>query len=151
MKLRQRLYRGLTRFDFVGNRKRWFILSGVLLLISLLALGFRGLNLGIDFVGGTSVEAPNPAAASVEDVRSALGAVGQEGAKVQLLGGGDAISLLMGDVDGNGRINYFDFQIINDEAAAAGNPLQLVPEPGSAVLLLCGALLGPLCLRRRSR
>ena len=91
MSLRHQLFRGLTRFDFVGNRRRWFILSGVLLLISALGLGFRGLNLGIDFVGGTGVEAPNEAGASIEDVRSALGEIGQAGAKAQLLGGGDAI------------------------------------------------------------
>ena len=27
------LYQGLTSFDFVGNRKRWFAISGVLLLM----------------------------------------------------------------------------------------------------------------------
>ena len=29
----RRLYRGETRMDFVGNRKRWYLVSGVIVLI----------------------------------------------------------------------------------------------------------------------
>lgn len=47
-------------------------------------------------------------------------------------GFGDPSTLLLGDVDGNGRINFFDFQIISDEAAAGGVALQVIPEPASA-------------------
>ncbi len=50
------------------------------------------------------------------------------------LGVGDASTLLRGDVDQNGRINFFDFQIIRNEAG--GNVA--VPEPGSVTLLLIG-------------
>jgi preprotein translocase subunit SecF len=45
-----------TNYDFVGPTKRWFAISGVAILIGLAALGVRGLNLGIDFKGGTSWE-----------------------------------------------------------------------------------------------
>lgn len=41
-------------FDFVGRFRTWMIVSGVLVLLSIAALVFRGLNLSIDFVGGTS-------------------------------------------------------------------------------------------------
>jgi preprotein translocase subunit SecF len=40
--------------DFVGNGRRWIAISGTLIAISLLALGIRGLDLSIDFVGGNS-------------------------------------------------------------------------------------------------
>ena len=40
--------------DFVGNYRRWILISGVLLAISVLSLGVRGLDLSIDFVGGNS-------------------------------------------------------------------------------------------------
>jgi preprotein translocase subunit SecF len=40
--------------DFVGRRRRWAVISGILLLVSIAELGIRGLNLSIDFVGGSS-------------------------------------------------------------------------------------------------
>lgn len=47
-----RLYTGEVGFDFVGRRKLWVIISGVILLAAVLGLGIRGLNLGIEFKGG---------------------------------------------------------------------------------------------------
>jgi preprotein translocase subunit SecF len=49
-----RLYRGETSFDFVGRRRWWFLLSAVVIVAGLASLGFRGLNLGIEFKGGTA-------------------------------------------------------------------------------------------------
>ena len=49
-----RLYRGQTSFDFIGNRKWWFGISAVIILLGVISLGTRGLNLGIDFKGGQS-------------------------------------------------------------------------------------------------
>ncbi len=42
--------------DFVGNSRRWIAISGTLIAISLLALGIRGLDLSIDFVGGNAYQ-----------------------------------------------------------------------------------------------
>ena len=42
--------------DFVGLSRRWLLISGTLIVISLLALGVRGLDLSIDFVGGNSYQ-----------------------------------------------------------------------------------------------
>jgi len=39
--------------DFVAKRKLWFLLSGVIILIGVLAMLFTGMNMGIDFEGGT--------------------------------------------------------------------------------------------------
>ena len=47
-----RLYMGEVSFDFVGRRKIWVAISGVILLAAILGLGLRGLNLGIEFKGG---------------------------------------------------------------------------------------------------
>ncbi len=91
MSVLQRMYRGDTTFDFVGNRRKYFTLSGAAVAISLLSLLVFGLDLGVDFVGGTVVEAPNGNAVSVDEVRSELGAIGQDAARVQLTGTGDGI------------------------------------------------------------
>jgi hypothetical protein len=66
-------------------------------------------------------------------------------------GAGDVTTLLMGDVNEDGRINYFDFQIISDEAAAAGAPLNAVPEPVSGVMLGAGGLAIAALGRKRRR
>ncbi|MGI9455437.1 MAG: LamG-like jellyroll fold domain-containing protein, partial [Aeoliella sp.] len=59
---------------------------------------------------------------------------------------GDPGTLVLGDADQNGRVNYFDFQIIVEQAAIGGNVLTgvntAVPEPSSLVLLLAAALVG---------
>ena len=85
-----RLYRGETSYDFVGRRRVWFAISGVIILAGLLSLGFRGLNLGINFKGGTSWEvAAN--GASVASVTNARGtAPGSADWIVQILGHGSS-------------------------------------------------------------
>ena len=65
----QRLYRGEVSFNFVGRWKTWYIVSGVILLISVGALVGRGLNLGIEFKGGADFSLP-AATCSVEDARA---------------------------------------------------------------------------------
>jgi preprotein translocase subunit SecF len=47
-----RLYRGEVSFDFVGRKKLWYTISGLILVISIAALAFRGLNPSVDFKGG---------------------------------------------------------------------------------------------------
>ncbi len=54
----RRLYAGQSSADFVGRRRIGFIISGVLLLLSLLSFLGRGLDLGIDFQGGISWDVP---------------------------------------------------------------------------------------------
>jgi preprotein translocase subunit SecF len=68
-----RLYTGEISFDFVGKRRRWFILSGVLMLIVVIGFAIRGLNLGIEFTGGAEFQVPARAdQAMVQKVESAL-------------------------------------------------------------------------------
>jgi preprotein translocase subunit SecD len=43
------------RIDVIGRRRLWFILSLVAIGVSVVALIVQGLNLGIDFKGGTQV------------------------------------------------------------------------------------------------
>ena len=83
-----RMYRGETHFDFVGIAKRTLWVSLALVVLSLLLLLVRPLNLSIDFTGGVIVTVENQADASVGDVRNALTAVGEGGARVQLTGEG---------------------------------------------------------------
>ena len=72
-----RLYTGDFQFDFMAHRRRWYTISAVLLLISVLAVSVRGLNLGIDFVGGSVFQAPVQVTEStVDDFGQAVSATG---------------------------------------------------------------------------
>ena len=88
MSVLTRIYRGETHFDFVGIAKRTLWVSLALVVLSLLLLLWRPLNLSIDFTGGVIVTVENQADVSVGDVRDALTAVGEGGARVQLTGEG---------------------------------------------------------------
>lgn len=72
--------------DFMGKRKLAMFLSGVLIVIALASLLFRGLNLGIDFTGGTLVEVGFPQAVELPAVRDQLSQVGFADAVVQHFG-----------------------------------------------------------------
>src|SRR5215471_18620287 len=83
------LYHERTHFEFIKHSRRWAILSGTLILISLLAFAIRGLNLGIDFEGGTQWQFTVSAAknsASSGDVRDVLKPLGIGDAKVLIVG-----------------------------------------------------------------
>ncbi len=71
------------RFDFMGASKYFFSLSGVILLIGALAIGGRGLNLGIDFTSGTRITASLQKTASASQVSSVVSAAGAVTPQVQ--------------------------------------------------------------------
>jgi SecD/SecF fusion protein len=85
------------RIDVVGRRRLWFILSLVAIGLSIVAVAVKGLNLGIDFKGGTQVTFNTQRYTSLDTVRS----------KVRELGAAD-------QVQGRGQSeggNYKSFQI----------------------------------------
>ena len=70
-----RLYRGETSVDFIGKRKIWYSISGLLILASALTLFTQGLHLGIEFKGGSSFTVTS-ANASVQTAETALSDAG---------------------------------------------------------------------------
>jgi preprotein translocase subunit SecF len=85
------LVTGNTKFDFVGKRQLWFRISAVLIVVSLGFLVWRGLNLGIEFRGGTTITTENPNGATVPELRDLTDAAGVEGAVIQLVDGGESV------------------------------------------------------------
>ena len=57
-----RLYTGTGAFNIVGKHKLWYAVFGILVLICLASIIFRGFNLGIEFKGGTSLQFPTQGA-----------------------------------------------------------------------------------------
>jgi SecD/SecF fusion protein len=71
------------RFDFMGASKYFFSMSGLILLIGALAIGGRGLNLGIDFTSGTRITASLAKPATQKQIQSTLTSIGVSDAQVQ--------------------------------------------------------------------
>ena len=77
-RLGARLYSGEKSFNIIGNRRRWYSISAIFILISLAALIIQGLHLGIEFKGGSSYTI-NKSGISIADARSAVTSAGITG------------------------------------------------------------------------
>jgi SecD/SecF fusion protein len=71
------------RWDYIGRRRIWFAIAGAVVALSAIAIAVNGLNLGIDFKGGTQITFRTPQATSLEQVRQEAGTIGQSGAVIQ--------------------------------------------------------------------
>jgi preprotein translocase subunit SecF len=75
-----------TNINFIGNRKIALTLSLVLTIISIVSLAVKGLDMGIDFTGGTLIEVGYQKPADLNALRSSLDASGFTDATVQNFG-----------------------------------------------------------------
>lgn len=89
------LFKRQTNINFIGRRHYAFAISGVLILISLISLGVRGLNLGLDFTGGTVIEVSYPTSTDLNGIREALAAAGYGSAVVQHFGSAQDVLIRM--------------------------------------------------------
>ncbi|HEY3185282.1 MAG TPA: protein translocase subunit SecF, partial [Gaiellaceae bacterium] len=61
------------QIDFMKRRYLWFAISGAAVAVGLISLGVRGLNLGIDFEGGTQITFETSRPEQLGDVRTQVG------------------------------------------------------------------------------
>ncbi len=73
--LATRLYRGEVSYDFIGKRLRWYIGSGIVIIVGVISLAIQGLNPSIDFKGGAQFLGPLNHH-SISDVSSAVNSTG---------------------------------------------------------------------------
>ncbi len=74
-RLGKELYTGEKSFDFVGRRMLWYAVSAVVLVAVVLGVWLQGINLGIDFTGGTryTVTVAQADQELADDLRTAVG------------------------------------------------------------------------------
>lgn len=82
-----------SNVDFLGKRKMFYIISGVILLLGIASLSIRGLNQGVDFVGGRSYIVRFDHDVSTVDVANALEAQFGEAPEVKTYGSANQVKI----------------------------------------------------------
>jgi preprotein translocase subunit SecF len=98
------LYDGDVSIDFVGRKWLWYSISGVIILLAVLGLYFKGLNFGIEFQGGVeynvSVPAGEATQANVDTISQAVADTGIDAASSPIVNtSGQTIRVQIEEVD----------------------------------------------------
>lgn len=107
--------------DFMGIRKVASVVSIALVIAAVALLAVRGLNLGLDFTGGTSVEFEYQQAPELDDVRATLNEAGYEQFVVQNFGSDTSVLVRMAESE-NDKLAVE----VTEALSAGGAELQLV-------------------------
>lgn len=81
-----RIFQNL-KVDFLGKRKLFYLVSAALLFIGLLNIIFRGLEFGVDFLGGTEIVLQFRSQVNISDIRNNVQDTGLKDAEVKTFGG----------------------------------------------------------------
>ena len=76
----------MYKFDIVGRRKIWYILSLCVIIPGILSMFVKGFNFGIDFTGGTIIELRFDAPVSITGVRDVMKGFSLDNSMIQLSG-----------------------------------------------------------------
>lgn len=82
-----------VNFNFVGMRKKFYIASGILIVIGVISLATKGLNFGVDFTGGRTYVVRFDKPVSTSDVREALQVSFDEAPEVKTFGSSNQVKI----------------------------------------------------------
>ncbi|MEN3037617.1 MAG: protein translocase subunit SecF [Candidatus Kryptonium sp.] len=77
---------GKTNIKFIEKRKLWYTVSAIVILAGLISLIFRGIPLGIDFLGGTEIIVRFEKPVSIGEVRNAIAQIGLAKSEIKTYG-----------------------------------------------------------------
>ena len=110
-----------SEYNFLGLRKNFLIFSSIVIIISIILLSFKGLNLGIDFKGGTLIEISTKNS-SISELRSILSPKFND-VSLQEFGNKNTIIIRLQNKDNQG-------QLVLERSQAIGQPRCAIPRPG---------------------
>lgn len=76
-------FRESMPFHFIKLRKIWYTISVLIIIPGIISLFLQGLNMGIDFTGGSLLDLKFDKPATIEQVRGVLDEFGLEGSTIQ--------------------------------------------------------------------
>lgn len=82
------------KIKFLENRKTFYIISGTLIVLSLLSFYVRGFNLGVDFQGGRTYNVRFDQSVEVADVQNALTEVFESAPEVKIFGADNQVRIV---------------------------------------------------------
>ena len=91
------------QLDFLGKRKLAFIFSGTLMIISLISFMVKGLELGIDFTGGSVYELHYNQSVDLDKMRSTLEQQGFADANLQHFGSSEDVLIRLKPVENSSQ------------------------------------------------
>jgi preprotein translocase subunit SecF len=94
-----RLYRGEVSINFVGRQRTWYTISGLILLIAIVALSTRWLNFSVDFKGGSVLQFSAPGATLAQLHNAVANSPAGSQAIVQHVGSGSGWQIQSGKLD----------------------------------------------------
>ncbi|MDR9425123.1 MAG: protein translocase subunit SecF [Marinobacter sp.] len=137
-------------FDFMGLRKVASVISIALVIASIALLAVRGLNLGMDFTGGTSVELEYAQAPDLDGIRSTLDEGGYEQFSVQNFGADTTVLIRLAEA-GNDELarevtevleaTGADLQLVSSEFVGSQVGEQLKEDSGLGLLIALAVVL----------
>lgn len=112
-----------THIKFMPQRKVAMLFSAVLIVISIVSLAVRGLQLGLDFTGGTLIEVAYPKAVELKPIRDQLHNNGFDDAIVQHFGSASEVLVRIAPKEGvsNADISTRLFELLRAQNAAVQN------------------------------
>ena len=139
--------------NFMGVRKPLGILSVLLVIASVVLLVTRGLNLGLDFTGGTTVVVKSPVDVELSQVRADLTAAGYGDAVAQHYGSPKEVNIRVAPKEGadadevghnvyaalkarNGELELLKVEFVGPQVGD-----ELRDESGTAMLLALGLMM----------
>jgi len=93
-------FKANSRISFMSVRKLWYAVSAVLFVLSIATLLTKGLNLGVDFTGGITVEAKFTAEAKPDALRAGLERAGFKDLQVQNFGSSRDVAIRLPPPEG---------------------------------------------------
>ncbi|CAM3869200.1 protein translocase subunit SecF [Vreelandella rituensis] len=144
------------QLDFMGKRRLAFIVSAILLSVSILSILFQQLSLGLDFTGGTLVEVRFAVAPSLDAIRQLLENTGFQDVSVQTFGASTEVLIRLQQAFdpevGNQVVNLLRddgaaVELIRAEFVGAQVGDQLRDQSGLGMLVALGVVMLYVALR----
>src|SRR5690606_21208551 len=91
-----------TNIDFLGKRKKFYLVSTIIIILGVIALFIKPIPLGIDFIGGTEIQLRFQTPVEVSDVRNIMEDAGFGAMEIKTMGSESDI-LLRTPMQGEGQ------------------------------------------------